>query len=132
LFALIGLTWMSCKKDEEAIENGYETLILGTWDVDSVYYSETVNGTLEDEEGTALENSSFIFNADGNLYVNLEGNLDTSSFDVSGNNITIDADEDALLNIDKLTSSIMELSSSDTDTSGGNTTVYEQKFFFSK
>ncbi|MFT5970941.1 MAG: hypothetical protein ACI8ZO_001458, partial [Flavobacteriales bacterium] len=107
-------------------------LILGTWDVDSVYSSETVNGTLEDEEGTALENSSFIFNADGNLYVNFEGNLDTSSFDVSGNNITIDADEDALVNIVKLTSSIMELSFSDTDTSGGNTTVYEEKIFFSK
>lgn len=92
ILAFFSLSFTSCKK--EKTKSAAET-IIGKWQVSNVVYNNHTNGAdhiVSSNDFTA--NDIYEFTKDGKVLVNLQGESDSSTYTIAGENkLTITGDE---------------------------------------
>ncbi len=101
MVAVIASTIVACEKDDSSSTSS--GTIVGTWEATSSRSIEKLNGqTVVDSTETYAANQLVVtFNANGTIYSNDNGTIDTSNYVLNGNQLLL-IDNDPVFGIDTI------------------------------
>lgn len=101
MVAVIASTIVACEKDDSSSTSS--GTIVGTWEATSSRSIEKLNGqTVVDSTETYAANQLVVtFNANGTIYSNDNGTIDTSNYVLNGNQLLL-IDNDPVFGIDTM------------------------------
>jgi hypothetical protein len=81
---LIGFSFSSCKKTDDKKDKTTAEKIQGTWHLDTDIYHDFFDNEHYYDTTTGGPNDIIEFRSDGKVYLNIDGETDTTVYEISG------------------------------------------------